>query len=108
MIFQNHILSRNVWIKHDALNWAIAFTILALMALVCARHSVRDCCIQVFGRHSAQHLVPWDVDADDMGMSIAQQGLCFGSWRLDASKTKCRERRDVSELGPGFHEHHRR
>jgi len=31
--FQNHILSRNVWIKHDALNWAIAFTILALMLL---------------------------------------------------------------------------
>lgn len=33
MIFQNHILSGNVWIKHDALNWAIAFTIVALMLL---------------------------------------------------------------------------
>jgi hypothetical protein len=33
MIVQNHILSRNVWIKYNALNWAIAFTILALMLL---------------------------------------------------------------------------
>ena len=33
MIAQNHILSRNVWTKHQALNWAIAFTIVALMLL---------------------------------------------------------------------------
>ncbi len=33
MIVQNHILSTNVWIKHEALNWAIAFTIVALMLL---------------------------------------------------------------------------
>lgn len=33
MIAQNHILSKNVWIKHEALNWAIAFTIVALMLL---------------------------------------------------------------------------
>lgn len=31
MIAQNHILSRNVWTKHQALNWAITFTIVALM-----------------------------------------------------------------------------
>ena len=31
---QNHILAHNVWIKHEALNWAIAFTIVALMLLV--------------------------------------------------------------------------
>jgi len=30
---QNHILSNNVWLKHEALNWAIAFTIVALMLL---------------------------------------------------------------------------
>ena len=33
MINQNHILSTNVWIKHEALNWAIAFTIVALIFL---------------------------------------------------------------------------
>jgi len=33
MIAQNHILSKNVWTKHEALNWAIAFTIVALMLL---------------------------------------------------------------------------
>ena len=33
LIVQNHILSNNVWIKHEALNWAIAFTIAALMLL---------------------------------------------------------------------------
>jgi hypothetical protein len=33
MITQNHILSNNVWIKHEALNWAIAFTIVALILL---------------------------------------------------------------------------
>lgn len=33
MIAQNHILSRNVWIKHEALNWAIALTIVALILL---------------------------------------------------------------------------
>ena len=31
LVAQNHILSSNVWIKHQALNWAIAFTIVALM-----------------------------------------------------------------------------
>jgi hypothetical protein len=30
---QIHILSRNVWIKHEALNWAISLTILALLLL---------------------------------------------------------------------------
>ena len=33
MTVQNHILSRNVWVKHEALNWAVAFTIVALMLL---------------------------------------------------------------------------
>lgn len=33
MIAQNHILSKNVWIKYEALNWAIAFTIVALVLL---------------------------------------------------------------------------
>jgi len=33
LIAQNHILSRNVWTKHEALNWAIVFTITALMLL---------------------------------------------------------------------------
>lgn len=33
LIAQNHILSRNVWTKHEALNWAIAFTIVALILL---------------------------------------------------------------------------
>ncbi len=33
IVAQNHILSRNVWTKHDALNWAIAFTIVALILL---------------------------------------------------------------------------
>jgi hypothetical protein len=31
MIAQNYILSRNVWDKHDALNWAISLTIAALV-----------------------------------------------------------------------------
>jgi hypothetical protein len=31
MIAQNHILSTNVWAKHEALNWAIALTIMALI-----------------------------------------------------------------------------
>lgn len=30
---QNYILSKNVWDKHQALNWAIAFTIIALVLL---------------------------------------------------------------------------
>lgn len=34
MIVQNHILARNVWIKHESLNWAIAFTIVALILLL--------------------------------------------------------------------------
>jgi hypothetical protein len=33
LIAQNHILSTNVWTKHEALNWAIAFTIVALILL---------------------------------------------------------------------------
>ncbi len=33
MMAQNHILSNNVWIKHEALNYAIAFTIVALVLL---------------------------------------------------------------------------
>lgn len=33
MIAQNHILSKNVWIKHEAINWAIAFAIMALILL---------------------------------------------------------------------------
>lgn len=33
MVAQNYILSRNVWIKHEALNWATALTIIALMLL---------------------------------------------------------------------------
>jgi len=33
MTAQNYILSRNVWIKHEALNWAIALTIVALVLL---------------------------------------------------------------------------
>jgi len=33
MIAQNHILSNNVWIKHEALNRALAFTIVALILL---------------------------------------------------------------------------
>jgi hypothetical protein len=33
MIAQNYILSTNVWIKHEALNWAIALTIVALVLL---------------------------------------------------------------------------
>jgi hypothetical protein len=33
LIAQNHILSRNVWAKHEALNWAIALTIVALVLL---------------------------------------------------------------------------
>src|SRR5262245_5523888 len=31
MAAQNYILSKNVWIKHEALNWAIACTIVALV-----------------------------------------------------------------------------
>lgn len=31
MMAQNHILSKNVWTKHEALNWAIACTIVALI-----------------------------------------------------------------------------
>ena len=34
MIAQNHILSENVWTKHQALSWAMAFTIVALMFLL--------------------------------------------------------------------------
>jgi hypothetical protein len=30
---QNYILSKNVWIKHESLNWAIALTILAIVFL---------------------------------------------------------------------------
>jgi pycsar effector protein len=30
---QNHVLAKNIWTKHEALNWAIAFTIVALMLL---------------------------------------------------------------------------
>jgi len=33
MVAQNYILSRNVWIKHEALNWAITLTIVALVLL---------------------------------------------------------------------------
>jgi hypothetical protein len=33
LIVQNHILSKNVWTKHEALNWAIAFTITALILI---------------------------------------------------------------------------
>lgn len=33
MVAQNHILSTNVWIKHNALNWAIAFSIVAFVLL---------------------------------------------------------------------------
>ena len=33
MVAQNYILSRNVWVKHEALNWAIALTIVALVLL---------------------------------------------------------------------------
>jgi hypothetical protein len=33
LITQNYILSRNVWIKYQALNWAIALTIVALVLL---------------------------------------------------------------------------
>lgn len=33
MVVQNYILSRNVWVKHEALNWAIALTIAALILL---------------------------------------------------------------------------
>ena len=33
MTAQNYVLSENVWIKHEALNWAIALTIAALMLL---------------------------------------------------------------------------
>lgn len=33
MVAQNYILSRNVWVKHEALNWAIALTIIALVLL---------------------------------------------------------------------------
>lgn len=33
MVAQNYILSRNVWIKHEALNWAITLTIIALVLL---------------------------------------------------------------------------
>jgi len=33
MVAQNYILSRNVWVKHEALNWAIALTIVALILL---------------------------------------------------------------------------
>jgi hypothetical protein len=33
LIAQNHILSKNVWIKHEALNWAITLTIIALVLL---------------------------------------------------------------------------
>jgi hypothetical protein len=34
MVAQNHILSRNVWVKHEALNWAIALTIVALVLIL--------------------------------------------------------------------------
>ena len=34
LISQNHILSKNVWAKHEALNWAIALTIVALVLLL--------------------------------------------------------------------------
>ena len=33
MIAQNHILAGNVWTKHEAINWAIVFTIVALILL---------------------------------------------------------------------------
>jgi hypothetical protein len=33
MVAQNYILSRNVWVKHEALNWAITLTIIALVLL---------------------------------------------------------------------------
>lgn len=33
MIAQNYVLSKNVWIKHEALNWAIALSIGALVLL---------------------------------------------------------------------------
>ncbi|MFZ5635904.1 MAG: Pycsar system effector family protein [Pseudomonadota bacterium] len=35
MIAQNHILSRNVWVKHEALNRAIVCTIVALVLFFC-------------------------------------------------------------------------
>jgi len=34
MIAQTHILSRSVWRKHEALNWAIALTICSLVSLL--------------------------------------------------------------------------
>lgn len=34
MVAQNHILSRNVWTKHQALNWGSAFSIVALILLL--------------------------------------------------------------------------
>jgi hypothetical protein len=34
MVAQNHILSRNVWVKHEALNWAVALTIIALVLIL--------------------------------------------------------------------------
>jgi hypothetical protein len=33
LVAQNRILSKSVWTKHESLNWAIAFTIVALMLL---------------------------------------------------------------------------
>lgn len=33
MLAQNYILSKSVWTKHNALNWAIALTIMALVLL---------------------------------------------------------------------------
>lgn len=33
LLTQNYILSKNVWIKHESLNWAIALTILATVLL---------------------------------------------------------------------------
>ena len=33
MLNQNYILSKNVWIKHESLNWAIALTIFAIIFL---------------------------------------------------------------------------
>ena len=33
MLAQNYILSKNVWIKHQSLNWATALTIMAIVFL---------------------------------------------------------------------------